>query len=155
MALEIERKFLVHPDTFAPTSQGRMIKQGYLNLDPDRTVRVRILGDQGWLTIKGRTENATRLEFEYPIPLSDANELLATLCQQVIEKTRYIVPTSHELVWEVDVFHGENAPLIVAEIELPHVESTFDKPEWLGKEVTEDQRYYNSQLAQHPFQSWE
>lgn len=155
MSLEIERKYLVYPEKIPLPATGTFLKQGYLNLDPERTVRVRVAGQEAWITIKGKTENATRLEFEYPLPLSDAYTMLEDLCHQVIEKTRYILPAGNDLTWEIDVFHGPNAPLIVAEIELPLPDSPFEHPEWLGEEVTDDPRYYNSQLAQHPYQSWE
>lgn len=155
MPLEIERKFLVQADKFLSSSDGLYLKQGYLNLDPDRTVRVRVAGEKAWMTIKGRTENATRLEFEYPIPVEEAETLLNTLCHQVLEKVRYTLPAGDDLMWEVDVFLGPNAPLVIAEIELPDLEASFPRPLWLGEEITHDDRYYNSQLAQFPFQSWE
>ena len=152
MALEIERKFLVLGEGWR-TGGGVRFTQGYLNRDPQRTVRVRVAGGQGWLTIKGVTHGATRLEFEYPIALADAQALLALCDGPLIDKTRHTQTLSGS-VWEVDEFHGDNAGLVVAEIELTHEAQPFERPDWLGEEVTHDARYFNSALAAHPYRSW-
>lgn len=155
MSLEIERKFLVIGD-FKPfaTNEGRIV-QGYLSTVPERSVRVRISGERGYLTIKGSgsLSGATRFEWEREIPPAEAEELL-TLCEPgVIEKTRYIVPSgSHR--FEVDVFHGDNAGLIIAEIELTSEDEPFETPPWLGREVTGQLEYYNTSLMRKPFGSW-
>ena len=153
MASEIERKFLVSGDTWNDGTPGVRIAQGYLLLDPDRCVRVRVAGDEAWLTIKGRTEGITRSEFEYPIPVSDAQALLGMCLQSVIDKTRHRIPFCRH-VWEVDVFHGENAGLVLAEVELEHDSEQPDLPSWIGDEVSFDARYYNANLAVTPFSSF-
>lgn len=154
MAFEIERKFLLRDDSWrAQSTAAKRICQGYLSLDPDRTVRVRISGDQAWLTIKGRSEGITRAEFEYEIPLADANAMLRLCLPSVIEKTRHRIEWRGH-VWEVDDFHGENDGLQVAEIELEDESVTPDLPAWVGDEVSDDPRYFNSCLARHPFQDW-
>ncbi len=152
MAVEIERKFLVVGDTWR-TAPAVFYSQGYLNRDKLRTVRVRIAGEEAFLTIKGESVGARRAEFEYPIPLWDARELL-TLCEQpLIEKNRRKI--LHEgFIWEVDEFLGENLGLVVAEIELPAEDSEFPRPEWIGEEVTDDSRYFNSSLSLAPFSQW-
>lgn len=154
MALEIERKFLVRDTGIIDTLAGERLTQGYLSHDKNATVRVRIAGDSAWLTIKGKTEGATRSEFEYAIPVDDARTMLDTLCGQgVIDKTRYRLPQG-ELCWEIDVFHGDNDGLVVAEIELPSEDTVFEHPVWLGEEVTGQVRYYNSALSTQPFKDW-
>ena len=154
MGIEIERKFLVVDSRWKALGTPVLLRQGYLNADPERTVRVRVQGDQAWLTIKGRSEGAARGEWEYPIPVADANELLDRLCPQpFVEKTRTRVALSAH-VWEVDEFLGANAGLVVAEIELASEDEAFDKPDWIGAEVTGDPRYYNSSLIKRPFSSW-
>lgn len=156
MALEIERKYLVAGTGWQTAfAERQYLKQGYLNRDPARTVRVRIADDAAWLTIKGRSVGASRLEYEYPIPVADAHEMLHELCagQGVVEKYRYHVPHGAH-VWEVDVFEGENKGLIVAEIELQSPDEAFECPDWLGEEVTHEARYFNSQLAQRPYRTW-
>lgn len=154
--IEIERKFLVNSEAFKSDliAQNR-ITQGYLNSTPERTVRVRIKGEKGFLTIKG-ISNATglsRFEWEKEIPIAEAQELLLLCEKGVIDKTRYELQVGQH-VFEVDQFHGENEGLILAEIELQTEDDWFEKPQWLGKEVTQDKCYYNSYLSQHPFQSW-
>lgn len=152
MAVEIERKFLVRGDAWrnAPVV---FYSQGYLNRDKARTVRVRIAGEEAFLTIKGTSVGARRAEFEYPIPVWDARELLAMCEQPLIEKNRRKI--LHEgFIWEVDEFLGENLGLVVAEVELPSEDSVFAKPDWVGEEVTEDARYFNSNLSRHPFICW-
>jgi len=154
MAQEIERKFLLASDQWRSGAEGRLYRQGYLSTDKARTVRVRIVGERGLLTIKGLTRGISRLEFEYDIPLADATRLLDELCHRpLIEKTRYEV-THGGLTWEIDEFHGDNAGLIVAEVELASEDQDIELPEWVGAEVSGDPRYYNSNLAQHPFSKW-
>jgi CYTH domain-containing protein len=159
MALEIERKFRVagegwrSPAPGTQTDGGVRYTQGYLNRDKARTVRVRVAGAQGWLTIKGQTHGATRVEFEYPIPLADAQSLLLLCDGTLIDKTRHTL-TVGTTVWEVDEFHGDNAGLVVAEVELTAEDQPFDRPDWLGDEVTHDTRYFNSALIAHPFGRW-
>ena len=153
MAVEIERKFLVQGEAWRLGAQGVRYVQGYLNRDKARTVRVRIAGTQGFLTVKGQSVGATRAEFEYPIPVEDAQALLALSDGPCIDKTRYCVPLDG-VVWEVDVFAGDNAGLVVAEVELPSEDAPFTRPSWLGAEVTHDARYFNSSLSRHPFGSW-
>lgn len=158
MATEIERKFLLADgvtaaDIAARASYASRIAQGYLASDPKRTVRVRIKGEQGYLTVKGKNDGIARLEFEYPVPLADAEAMLSLCTAPLIEKTRYLIPQG-ELVWEVDVFSGDNAGLIVAEIELPAEDFPFDCPEWVGIEVSGDPRYYNSSLQRAPYSTW-
>lgn len=152
MAIEIERKFLVVNDTWR-AAPAVFYSQGYLNRDKQRTVRVRIAGAQAFITVKGISQGASRLEFEYEIPVVDAQQLL-TLCEQpLIEKYRRII--SHGgFVWEVDEFLGDNLGLVVAEIELPAEVTHFALPDWVGAEVTHDARYFNSNLAQVPYCQW-
>jgi adenylate cyclase len=154
MSVEIERKFLVLGDEWKSLGQGTSIRQGYLSTQPDRVVRVRIEDAMATLTIKGRSVGATRGEWEYPIPLQDADELLTTLCERpLIEKTRTRI--KHDgMVWEVDEFFGENLGLIVAELELQSEDQRFAKPDWVGEEVTHDARYFNANLLKHPFTAW-
>lgn len=154
MPLEIERKFLLSSDTWKKdVHQSYALRQGYLNSNPDRTVRVRIRGERGFLTMKGRGNGISRPEFEYDIPYEEALALL-TLCEQpIIEKTRHEVRVGEHL-WEVDVFEGENAGLVVAEIELSEEDEAFERPTWLGKEVSDDRRYFNSSLIRKPFRKW-
>lgn len=155
MALEIEHKFLLANDDWRTNVSHSMVyRQGYLSSQPTSSIRVRVSNNQAWLNIKSATIGTQRSEYEYEIPLSDAQEILKTLCvKPLIEKTRHFVThQSHQ--WEIDEFEGENAGLIVAEIELDSVAETFAKPEWLGKEVTQDLRYYNNNLAKHPYQQW-
>lgn len=158
MAQEIERKFLVCGDFKAEAYQSTRIIQGYLSSVPRRIVRIRVKDDKGFITIKGQT-NATgvaRFEWEKEIPVDEALALLNLAEPGSINKTRYLVKnTDGRHVWEVDEFHGDNEGLIMAEIELIAEDEPFDKPVWLGKEVTGDPRYYNSMLKSHPFKSWE
>lgn len=152
MAIEIERKFLVVSDEWRSTPSVYFC-QGYLNRSKERTVRIRVAGEQGFLTIKGATSGVSRAEFEYEIPLADAKQLF-TLCDgPLIEKYRRKI--NHEgMVWEVDEFLGDNSGLVVAEIELGSEGQVFAKPDWLGEEVTHDARYYNSNLSSHPYSRW-
>ncbi len=154
MGVEIERKFLLGGDGWRKLGEPVLLRQGYLSSHPDRTVRVRIEGGKGTMTIKGRSSGATRSEWEYEIPLSDANELLDGLCEKpIIEKHRRRIAFGAH-VWEVDEFLGANQGLVVAEVELAFEEQQFDKPDWIGEEVTHDRRYFNSSLIARPFSSW-
>ncbi|CAN2535265.1 Inorganic+triphosphatase [Methylocapsa aurea] len=155
MGVEIERKFLVTREQWRPRNDGVAYRQGYLSRVEDRVVRVRIAGGAAFLTIKGRAANVTRSEFEYPIPVEDAQLMLDRLCERpLIEKTRYEeVFGGH--IWTVDVFQGENDGLIIAEIELGSEEEPFDRPGWLGREVSGDPRYFNSELSKRPFGYWD
>lgn len=154
--LEIERKFLVTSEAFKKEAftQNR-IAQGYLSSVPERTVRVRIKGDKGFLTIKGASNETglSRFEWEKEIPVEEAQQLLILCKKGLIDKIRYEVKVGSH-IFEVDEFYGENEGLIIAEIELSSETETFDKPNWLGNEVTNDNRYYNSFLSQHPFKKW-
>lgn len=153
MATEIERKFLLKPGVWKPVLEGRRMTQGYLSRDPDRTVRVRIIGDEAFMTVKSRRTGISRTEIEFPIALDHARDLMALCHQPVIDKTRHGV--IHDgMLWEVDVFHGANDGLIVAEIELPAEDTSFTRPDWIGEEVSRDPRYTNSRLSETPFQSW-
>ena len=153
MAKEIERKFLVNKELFKPNGKGEYIAQGYLSSNVEHTVRVRIKKDCGFLCIKGKNEGIIRNEFEYEIPLSDARELLKMCEPAIIVKNRYIINIENS-IWEVDVFEGDNEGLIVAEIELKTVDEIFSKPNWVGKEVSHDVRYYNSNLIKNPYKFW-
>ncbi|MDX1805273.1 MAG: CYTH domain-containing protein [Alcanivorax sp.] len=154
MALEIERKFLLREPGIVDGLDGERLTQGYLSHDRNATVRVRIAGANAWLTIKGKTVGHTRSEFEYAIPADDARQMLEKLCPAgVIDKTRYRLPQG-PLCWEIDVFHGDNQGLVLAEIELPNADTDFQRPAWLGEEVSDDPRYFNSALSQHPFRDW-
>ena len=146
MAKEIERTFLVDNDSFREMATKKInIKQGYLSRDPDRTVRVRIAGDKGFLTVKGRNTGCERLEFEYEVPLADAEQMMFLCSGRVIDKTRYIIPFEG-FVWEVDEYHKDLAGLVVTEVELEKPDEVFDLPPFAGREVTGDPKYYNSQL---------
>ncbi len=152
MATEIERKFLVRGDDWR-TDQGVRFIQGYLNRDKERTVRLRIAGTQAFLTIKGINTGATCSEYEYEIPLIDAEELWKICDGPLIEKTRYKVAYGG-MIWEVDEFHGDNEGLVVAEVELQKEDQYFERPGWLGQEVTSDARYFNSNLCANPYCNW-
>jgi len=155
MAIEIERKFLLKNQQWRTLSgAGCLIRQGYLSDQPERTVRVRVAGDHAWLTVKGKTKGIARLELEYPIPVAEAMQLLDQLClKPLIEKYRYRIAQG-DLVWEVDEFLGDNTGLVVAEIELSAADQAFDRPDWLGAEVSDDPRYFNSALIHQPFSRW-
>lgn len=154
MTREIERKFLVVGDAWRSLAAGIRCRQGYLSTTKERTVRVRLEGSRGTLTIKGLTRGISRLEFEYDIPAVDASVMLDELCERpLVEKVRYLVhdgPTT----WQIDEFTGDNAGLIVAEVELDDAHQTFRRPSWLGAEVSDDPRYFNANLVRHPFRSW-
>ena len=154
MGIEIERKFLVKGRDWKQGQQGTLYRQGYLLSDPSRTVRVRIAGSKGFLTIKGPAEGYSRMEFEYEIPSEDASQLMELLCPKpLIEKLRFRISHSG-MIWDVDDFLGANEGLVLAEIELESVGQAFDRPLWIGKEVTGDPRYYNAYLAEHPYATW-
>ncbi len=153
MPAEIERKFLIADDSWRDGSAGVGITQGYLSQDPERTVRVRTAGDQAWVTIKGRTRGITRAEFEYEIPVADARELLELCLPSLIGKTRHEVSYAGHL-WEIDVFHGANAGLVVAEIELADESVSPALPPWVGREVSNDARYFNACLAELSYAKW-
>ncbi len=151
MGIEIERKFLLkNEDWRSEVASRTIIKQGYLNSDKERTVRIRVRNEKGYLTIKGESKNATRQEFEYEIPISDAESMLLLCKKPIIEKTRHLVLVDDK-TWEIDDFAGENKGLILAEIELETEEEKFRIPSWVGEEVTQDSRYFNSNLITHPY----
>lgn len=154
MGVEIERKFLVRDDGWrSGVTERRVVRQGYLAIDDTTTVRVRITGDEAWITLKGKAEGLRRAEFEYAIPVSEADELMELCRGRVVEKVRHIVPqTPH--VWEIDVFGGCNAGLVMAEIELKSEDEAVALPAWIGKEVSDDSRYLNACLAVHPYSRW-
>ncbi len=153
MAKEIERKFLVTSDDWRAGAKGVSYVQGYIATKGDTTMRVRIAGDKGFITIKGPREGISRDEYEYEIPKADAREMLDKMCGEKVEKTRYKI--MHQgLVWEVDEFKGANAGLVVAEVELPSARHPFDPPPWVGGDVSEDDRYSNSALAKTPYSQW-
>lgn len=154
MHQEIERKFLLANDDWRGLAQGLRIRQGYLSLDPERTVRVRLAGDKAWLTIKGKSSGASRLEFNTPLDPAEAEVLLDKLAlRPLIEKIRYVIPhKAHS--WEVDEFFGDNKGLVLAEVELNREDEAVALPAWVGKEVTEDARYYNASLVKRPFSAW-
>ena len=155
MATEIERKFLVRNDQWRnQADSGRRMRQGYMSGGEQASVRVRVQGEQAFLNIKSATLGVWRREFDYPIPLRDAEEMLEYLCEvPLIEKTRFHVEHAGH-TWEVDVFEGDNAGLVVAEIELDSEDQAFEKPAWAGDEVSHDPRYYNVCLVKHPFKEW-
>ncbi|HQC73034.1 MAG TPA: CYTH domain-containing protein [Candidatus Competibacteraceae bacterium] len=155
MALEIEHKFLLRDERWRDQVEHSLrMRQGYLVSDATRSVRVRVAGDQGYLNIKSGTLGIARREYEYRIPLAEAEELLNTLCEKpLLEKTRHFIHYGDHL-WEVDEFGGDNAGLIVAEVELGTVDEAFARPDWIGEEVSHDLRYYNSQLVRHPYKDW-
>ena len=151
MAKEIERKFLVDTTCLQPLVDGVEITQGFIRTRDLTVVRVRLAGESAWLTLKGKSEGAVRTEFEYEIPAQDARQILAEMCGgKVITKTRYCREYAHQL-WEIDVFDGDNTGLIIAEVELTSEHDDLQLPDWVVKEVTGDQRYYNINLLSHPF----
>ncbi|MDP3856305.1 MAG: CYTH domain-containing protein [Stagnimonas sp.] len=156
MAIEIERKFLVRNDGWrAQVQKSIPMRHGYLApLGGKASVRVRVEGEVGKLNVKAAKVGMSRAEYEYEIPAAEAEEMLASLCSGLILKTRHYLRLGPH-VWEIDVFEGDNAPLIVAEIELGAEDETFDKPEWLGREITEDRRYYNHALSVTPYKTWD
>lgn len=152
--IEIERRFLLKNDDWRVlASEAELLQQGYISVEKECTIRVRIVNEQAWLTLKGYISDLTRSEFEYPIPLADAENILANMCPFKMEKLRYLV-NYQGFSFEIDEFFGENAPLIIAELELPSEESEFPRPNWLGEEITADGRFTNAYLSKHPFGSW-
>ena len=155
MGDEIERKFLVNGTAWKSLAEGVVFRQGYLNSDKERTVRVRTMGDKAKLTIKGPTRGIERKEFEYDIPLSEAIYMLGELCEKpLIEKIRREIRHKDGMIWEVDEFEGENKGLVVAEIELKYKEQPFDKPDWVGEDVSEKSKYFNVSLIKKPYSCW-
>jgi adenylate cyclase len=156
MPVEIERKFLVRSTAWRTAARHReRMRQGYFGGGDRASIRVRVAGRNAWLNVKSRTAGASRLEYEYPIPVADAEEMLARLCEEpALEKVRHRVPYADH-VFEVDEFLGANAGLVVAEIELDDASEAFARPKWLGEEVTDDVRYYSSNLAREPWMTWQ
>lgn len=155
MPIEIEHKFLLENESWREeVSHASEYQQGYLSSNPTSSIRVRISGTQAWINLKSATIGTYRQEYEYAIPVDDAKEIIENLCQKpLITKTRhFIIHQDH--TWEIDEFHGDNQGLCVAEIELTQLDEIFEKPAWLGKEVTDDLRYYNNNLAKHPYSEW-
>ena len=155
MAVEVERKFLVKADYKYLAEDSVQILQGYLSTVPERSVRVRIKGEKGYITVKGigNESGISRLEWEYEIPVSDANELLGICETGIIRKKRYSIDYKGH-TFEVDEFYGENEDLVVAELELSSEDEAFDKPSWLGREITGETKYYNLMLIRHPYKDW-
>ena len=155
MAYEIERKFLVKGDAWRGLAEPLRIRQGYVATKDGTTVRVRVVGGEAFLTLKDHAVGLVRHEFEYPIPVGDAETILDTMCGNLVEKNRYRIPAKEAgLFWEVDEFLGANAPLVTAEIELPDENTVVQLPDWIGLEVTDDHRYKNNNLATYPFSEW-
>jgi CYTH domain-containing protein len=153
MSKEIERKFLVQGETWRE-AEGTMYRQGYLSTVKERTVRIRVAGDKGYLTVKGISQGATRTEYEYEIPIQDAQAMLEQLCEQpLIEKRRHKIDY-HGVTWEVDAFLGDNEGLVRAEVELQSEDQPVACPPWIGREVTDDPRYFNANLVRHPYREW-
>ncbi|HEY9851444.1 MAG TPA: CYTH domain-containing protein [Leptolyngbyaceae cyanobacterium] len=154
MATEIERKFLLKNDRWRTLATGVIYRQGYLSRKKEASVRIRIAGNQGYLTIKGLTVGNKRAEFEYPIPVEDAEIMLDTMCDRpLIEKIRYKIQ-QNGLIWEIDEFLGENQGLILAEVELKEENQVVELPDWIGMEVSDDARYFNINLVKEPFSQW-
>jgi len=155
MGIEIERKFLIKKRDWPKMdlSRGELYRQGYLLTDPSKTVRVRQTADRGFITVKGISAGATRAEFEYEIPFAEAGELIDRFATTELSKVRYHVRVGNHL-WEIDEFKGPNEGLLIAEIELKTETESFELPSWIDREVTGEERYYNSNLTLHPFQSW-
>ena len=154
MAIEIERKYLIDLEKIGLLENGNKIKQGYITTNKDAVVRVRVKNDKGYLTIKGSNIGVSRLEFEYEIPLLEANEMLDKLCQKpIIDKIRYII-NYEKHIWEVDVFYGDNEGLVIAEVELEDENEYINLPLWIKEEVTGDIKYYNSNLMKYPYNQW-
>ncbi len=153
--LEIERKFLVDNVKWTRfhKPEGIQYRQGYLSIDREKVIRVRVAGEKGFITIKGRSETFVHSEYEYEIPQADATELMRVYTKNIITKTRFRIPEGNH-TWEVDVFDGSNTGLIIAEIELTTPDEKFEIPGWAGSEVTSDERYYNAYLSEHPFTEW-
>jgi len=154
MAREIERKFLVSSKSYRHLAEPVYYRQGYLSTDKERIVRVRIEGDKAYLTVKGATNGITRIEYEYEIPMAEAEQMLEELCRKpIIEKDRYKIENDG-MVWEVDEFHGLNEGLVVAEVHLNREDQELSKPEWIGEEVSHEPKYFSSSLVQNPYSKW-
>lgn len=155
MAIEIERKYLIDQEAWQRLvkPEGKLYRQGYLSIDPQKTIRVRVSEHQAFLTVKGETTGASRTEIECEIPRDTAMEMLDHFAAAEIQKIRYIIPHAGKN-WEIDEFLGENAGLFIAELELQHEEEPFEKPEWVTDEVTYDHRYFNSYISLHPYNTW-
>lgn len=154
MAKEIERKFLIDISGIESIGSGSRIKQGYISTTDNTAVRIRVSGAVAYLTLKGENQGATRPEFEYEIPIEDANEIIKELCSgPVIDKTRYLVEHGSH-TWEIDVFHGDNDGLVIAEVELESETEKVDLPKWVINEVTGEVKYYNTSLLDNPFNKW-
>jgi CYTH domain-containing protein len=155
MPLEIERKFLINKAIWEKLEkpQGYFMRQGYISTDPSKTIRVRLTDEKAFLTIKGQSVGAVRAEFEYEIPQSDAKQLLDNFAESELSKTRYKINFDAK-TWEVDEFYGDNEGLIVAEIELDSEDESFEKPIWITDDVTDDKRYFNSNLTKNPYKNW-
>jgi len=155
MAIEIERKFLINKPLWSNLAKpkGTTIIQAYLSTSAESTVRVRTKGSKGYLTVKGKSTGISRVEYEYEIPLSDVKKMIKELNLSCIEKMRYEIKVGNH-IWEIDEFYGDNSGLIVAEIELNSEDETFEKPNWILNEVSDDIRYYNSQLLENPYKLW-
>lgn len=154
MTIEIERRFLLKNDSWrALAGEPEIMRQGYLSVEKERTIRVRIIGNRAWLTLKGYISDVARSEFEYEIPLPHAETMMQTMCPFKLEKRRYKI--DHQgFVFEIDEYFGDNAPLIVAELELPSEDAVFAEPEWLGEEITCNGRFTNAYLSKHPYSEW-
>jgi len=153
MAVEIERRFLVESPPVLDADGGRDITQGYLRADERASVRVRVAGDQAWLTVKGALQGLTRSEFEYSVPPDDAREMLQLAVGHAIRKRRYTL-REHGRVWELDVFDAPNEGLIIAEVELPSEEAELERPSWVGREISGETRYLNASLSSRPYEQW-
>lgn len=154
MAIEIERKFLVKGEQWRTLAVGKVYRQGYIATHNGTTVRVRLVGNQGYLTLKGFRIGVSRAEYEYPIPAADAQEMLDNLCDRpLIEKIRYTIQWAG-LIWEIDEFTGDNQGLILAEVELTAESQIIELPDWIDQEVSDDSRYYNVNLVRYPFSQW-
>lgn len=154
MTIEIERRFLLKNDSWrALAGEPEIMRQGYLSVEKERTIRVRIIGNRAWLTLKGYISDVARSEFEYEIPLPHAEAMMQTMCPFKLEKRRYKI-NYQGFLFEIDEYFGENAPLIVAELELPDEDAAFAKPEWLGEEITCNGKFTNAHLSKHPYSEW-
>ena len=154
MTIEIERRFLLKNDSWRKEAgEPQMMRQGYLSVDKECTIRVRIIGRKAWLTLKGYISDTTRSEFEYEIPLAHAEQMMQTMCPFKLEKYRYTIDY-HGFTFEIDEYFGDNAPLVVAELELPSENTPFEQPGWLGEEITSNGRFTNAYLSKHPYSQW-
>ena len=155
MAIEIERKFLINPKEWEKVDkpEGLRCRQFYLHNEVEKVVRVRVIGKKAFITIKGKGNGISKPEYEYEIPVTDAEEMIKLFSENLIDKTRYLIPTGNH-TWEIDVFHGVNKGLIIAEIELSSEDENFENPSWIVKEVTGNKKYYNAYIEKHPFSKW-